>query len=69
MAQNRIVIVEEEVSVRRTYLIKHRHVTRPAQVLLSPRARDRADLTVTRLRIGTVIAMMLLSAFAAGASM
>ena len=47
----------------------HRHVTRPAQVLLSPRSRDRADLTATRLRIATVIAMMLLSAFAAGAAM
>ena len=50
-------------------VLAHRHVTRPAEVLLSPRSRDRAGLTATRLRVAAVIAMMMLSAFAAGASM
>ena len=77
MAKNRILIVEDDASVRRVRPVQdfgvpvyaHRHITHPARVLLSPRTRQPADLTATRLRAAAAIAVTLLIAFGAGAAM
>src|SRR5687768_7477011 len=47
----------------------HRHVTRPEQVLLSPRTIERANLTAARLRVAAAVAVFLLLAFGTGAGM